>query len=111
MSDDKRGAFRHGAGNPGQAAMRLFDWIVLTKYATDVLKIVPNVPLVFKLEVRIVAETREGRNSLVEVSPIGIATGVFRTVYERFGIAIGNSESVILGGYAILKSLRVNAIR
>jgi len=32
LSDDARQQVTHGAGNPGQIAVRLFDWIALVKY-------------------------------------------------------------------------------
>jgi len=35
LSDDARRRLSHGAGNPGQTSVRLFDWIALAKYVME----------------------------------------------------------------------------
>jgi len=50
LSDDARKTLKHAAGNPGQVATRLFDWIALAKYAMEQ-EIAPRAPLAFRLAI------------------------------------------------------------
>jgi len=111
LSDDRRGSLKHSASNPGQIALRLFDWITLAKYAIEVLNLSPNKTLVFKLAVRQVTETVMGISPTVEMWPVGTAAEVIRGLYERFGITLGRTEEVLMRGYAVLKALREAAFK
>jgi len=110
LSDDARKTLKHGAGNPGQVAVRLFDWIALAEYAIEK-GIAPKAPLVFELAIRKVTKTEEGDNPTVEAVPVGEAAEVLNATYDWFGIALGKTEEVLAKGYAILKALREEAFR
>jgi len=111
LSDDSRDlrGVQHMAGNPGQVALRLFDWIALTKYAIDVLKIAPDKPLMFKLSIHYVSSTRDGPNPALVATAVGSTTKVLQSVYDWFGVRSSNVEGVLARGYALLKALREEA--
>jgi len=111
LSDDWRKRLGHTAGNPGQAAVRLFDWIALAKYAIDVLKIAANAPLVFSLTVRNVTVSGNVVNPTIEMRPIGIAAEAIRLAYVYFGITLGGTEEVLARGYSLMRALREEAFR
>jgi len=111
LSDDWRQQPGHTAGNPGQVAMRLFDWIALARYAMDVLMKATSEPLAFKLKIRQVAKSSAAGNSLVEIRPIGVANKLINLAYEYYGIALGKTEEVLMRGYTLLKALREEAFR
>jgi len=111
LSDDARRDLRHGSNNIGQLVIRIFDWIALIKYAIDVLRLSSDRPLVFKLAVYDATKTRNGINPLVSVWAIGTTVKILETVYKHFGIVLGKTESVLMRGYAILKALRLSAIK
>jgi len=81
LSDDAHTMVQHIAGNLGRATLRLFDWITLAKYAMEVLKIVPNKPLVFVLAVTI-TRTKNGFDSILRISPIGTASEALQAAYS-----------------------------
>jgi len=110
LSDDARKYLSHGAGNSGQVAVRLFDWIALAEYAME-REIVPRAPLVFELAIRKVTKTEEGDNPTVEATPVGEAAKALNTVYEWFGITLGETEEVLAKGYAVLNALREEAFK
>jgi len=110
LSDDVRRTLKHGAGNPGQIAVRLFDWMALAEYAVE-RGIAPRAPLVFELAIRKVTKTEEGDNPTVEAVPVGEAAEALNATYERFGITLGETEEVLTKGYAILKALREEAFK
>jgi len=111
LSDDVRNRIGHGAGNFGQIALRLFDWIALARYAIDVMRIAPNVPLVFKLSALRVNKTKKGYNPVVVVRPIGTTAKLISTVYKWFEIKLGEPETVLIQGYALLEALRKEAFK
>ena len=111
LSDDRRGSLKHSASNPGQIALRLFDWIALAKYAIEVLNLSPNKPLVFKLAVRQATKTVMSISPTVEMWPVGTAAEVIRGLYKWFGITLGRTEGVLVRGYAVLKALREAAFK
>jgi len=111
LSDDWRKRLGHTAGNPGQAAVRLFDWIALAKYVIDVLKIAPDAPLVFSLTVRSVTVSGNVVNPTIEMRPIGIAAKAIRLAYAYFGITLGGTEEVLARGYSLMRALREEAFR
>jgi len=111
LSDDKRQKLRHRAGNVGQVSVRLFDWITLAKYATQVLKVAPDRPLTFKLTVSRVTKTRNGNNPSIEIRLVGDVEKTVRATYNWFGITLKGTEEVIKHGYAILKTLRKEAFK
>jgi len=111
LSDDFRQYLRHGAGNAGQAAVRLFDWIALAKYTIDVLKGASEGLLVFKLAVYYVAKTKKGVNPRLEMRPIGTAAEAIRMAYSLFGITPGGPDVVLAYGYILLKALRESAFK
>jgi len=108
LSDDVRIELRHSSSNPGQVAMRLFDWIAIAMYAKRGLG---SDPLVFKLSVYQVGKTKDGINPLIEMWPIGTAAEVIKTIYEQFEITLGEPQQVIARGYAVLKALREEAFK
>jgi len=110
LSDDAREHFSHAAGNPGQVAMRLFDWIALADYAVE-RGIAPRAPLAFRLVLDRVTQTIEGVNPLVKARPIGATTEAIQAAYEWFGIVLGKTEEVLARGYSVLKALREEAFR
>jgi len=106
LSDDSRVWLSHTSANSGQVALRLFDWIALARYATDVLEKAPSGLLMFKLAIYYVVKTEEGDNPKTEMWPINTATEVIRSVYGLFGITLSEPEEVLARGYAVLKALR-----
>jgi len=108
-SDDSRHRVEHGSGVSGQTVLRLLDWIVLAKYAIDVLKIESQGMLIFKLIVRSVSKTRRGYNPSIVVSPIGLAARAIQGAYSWFGVTLGKSEEVLAHIYALIKALRFEA--
>jgi len=108
LSDDSRFRLEHASSNPGQVAMRVFDWIAVAMYAK---KASQTDPLVFRLSVYQIIRTKDGDNSLIEMWPIGTAAEIIQTVYERFGIALSGTERVIARGYAVLNALREEAFK
>jgi len=111
LSDDKRQKLRHRAGNVGQISARIFDWIALAKYATQVLKIAPDRPLMFKLIADRVTKTSNGNNPSIEIRLVGDMEKTIRTTYNWFGITLKDTEEVIKHGYAVLKTLREEAFK
>jgi len=111
LSDDARTMIQHITGNPGQATLRLFDWVALAKYAIEVLKIVPDKPLVFVLAINYIARTKNGFNPILRVSPIGTASEALQTAYKWFDIKLGMPEDVFARGYGLLEALRKEAFR
>jgi len=111
LSDDARRDLRHGSNNIGQLATRVFDWIALIRYAIDVLKLASDRPLVFKLAVYNVTKSRNSNNPLVSAWAIGTTVKILETVYNHFGIVLGKTENVLMRGYAILKAMRLSAIK
>jgi len=111
LSDDWRQKPGHVAGNFGQVAVRLLDWIALAKYAEAILSATEDTPLIFRLKVYRVIETRRGYNSTVSVLPIGTTKELISTVYKDFGITLGKFDTVIAHGYAVLRALREGAIK
>jgi len=111
LSDDNRNWISHTAGNPGQIATRLFDWIALAKYTVKALTLSKDVPMVFKLVVYNTTKTKDGINPLIEVWPIGNASRIITNTYEYFGIKIGEPIETLLHGYSVLGALRTEAFR
>jgi len=111
LSDDTRQYLLHGAGNPGQMALRLYDWIMLARYGIKALKLPADRPLVFKLEIKRLVITTKGVNPTIIVRPIGTAMKIISAVYDAFGLRLGKSEEVIMRGYAVLKALRETAFK
>jgi len=109
LSDDNRTDLRHGAGNEGQIVARLFDWIALARYFETANRIHANQFLTFKLAVYSLNVTEDGYNPSIVANPLGTTTITLREAYSHFGLHIGNSKSVLLHGYAILKALRETA--
>jgi len=111
LSDDRRTELAHVSGNPGQTALRLFDWIALVKYVVEKLKLGEDKPLVFKLAVHRVVKTKAGENPNISVRPIGISADVIKDVYLHFGISLGEPKEVIAYGYKIVSELNNTAIK
>ena len=111
LTDDSRRELRHTTNNLGQATARLIDWIALAKYAKDVLKIVENRPLVFKLVSHSVSFTKKGLSVGIEIQPIGTVAKVIKKVYNYFGITLGEPTAVFQHVIDILKSLKDEAFR
>jgi len=88
LSDDWTRQLGHAAGNFGQIAVRLFDWIALAEYAVEK-GIAPRVPLVFELAIRKVTKTEEGDNPTVYIWPTGATYEALNATYEWFGIKLG----------------------
>jgi len=109
LSDDARQDVKHGASNPGQVALRVFDWIALAKYAVDVLRIASARPLMFRPAIYQIAET--GKSPIVEARSIGATADIIKRIYNWFGITLGETERVLMQGYAVLKALRGEAFR
>ena len=105
LSDDWRQQLGHTAGNLGQVAVRLFDWIALAKYAME-RRIAPRAPLVFKLSIYLITRSKRGKNPIVEVRPVGTAAETISAVYDWFGITLGRAEEVLARGYSVLNALR-----
>jgi len=110
LSDDWRQQLGHAAGNPGQVATRLFDWIALAEYAVE-RGIAPKAPLAFRLAIDRITQTREGMNPLVEIRPIGATYETLFVAYDWFGVMLGKTEEVLARGYAVLKALREEAFK
>jgi len=110
LSDDWRQQLGHAAGNPGQVATRLFDWIAMAEYAVE-RGIAPKAPLAFRLAIDRITQTREGMNPLVEIRPIGATYETLFVAYDWFGIMLGKTEEVLARGYAVLKALREEAFK
>jgi len=111
LSDDSRAKLVHEAGNPGQVALRLFDWIALAEYAVKRLGLDEDRPLVFKLAVRRITKTKKGKNPQVYIRPIGFSASVIKEMYLQFGIPIGKPKAVIAHGYEVISVLNNMAIR
>jgi len=111
LSDDSRAKLVHEAGNPGQVALRLFDWIALAEYAVKRLGLNEDRPLVFKLTVRRITKTKTGKNSQVCIRPIGFSASVIKEMYLQFGIPFGKPKAVIAHGYEVISVLNNMAIR
>jgi len=112
LSDDGRSRPIHTSSNIGQVALRLFDWIALTKYAVNVLKMAPDTPLVFKLSVYEATKSKDGIiKPQIEVRPLVTTKNIIQSIYSLYGITLGKSEEVITNGYAILKALREAGFR
>jgi len=111
LSDDRRTELAHISSNPGQTALRLFDWIALVKYAVEKLKLGEDKPLVFKLVIHRVVKTKAGGNPNISVRPIGTSADVIKDVYLRFGISLGEPKEVIAYGYKIISELNNMAIK
>jgi len=109
LSDDARQDVKHGASNPGQVAVRVFDWIALAKYAIDILRIASARPLIFRLAIYQIAESR--KSPIVEARSIGATADIIKRIYNWFGITLGKTERVLMQGYAVLKALREDAFR
>jgi len=110
LSDDARKTLKHAAGNPGQVATRLFDWIALAKYAME-RRIAPRAPLVVKLSIYLITRSKRGKNPIVEVRPVGTAAETISAVYDWFGITLGRAEEVLARGYLVLKALKEEAFK
>ena len=110
LSDDWRKNLGHAAGNPGQVAVRLFDWIALAEYAME-RGITPKAPLAFTLRIRKVTKTRHGDNPTVEAWPTGATYEALFVAYDWFGITLGSTEEVLMRGYSALKALREDAFK
>jgi len=110
LSDDRRQKIGHSANNPGQIAVRLFDWIALAKYTMEK-GIVPEMPLVFTLTIHKFTRTENGHNPTVDMWAIGTAYVTLNTVYNWFGIMLRKTEEVLMRGYAVLKALREEAFK
>jgi len=109
LSDDDRSEPEHAAGNSGQVAVRIFDWIAMATYAE---RISPSFAFVFKLSVYNVSKTKDSDNPVIEVRSIGATTKIIRDIYEQFGIILSEkTEEVIARGYAVLNALREEAFR
>jgi len=111
LSDDKRQKLRHRVGNVGQVSVRVFDWIALAKYATQVLKIAPDRSLMLKLIADRVTKTRNGNNPSIEIRLVGDMEKAVRATYNWFGVTLKGTEEVIKHGYAVLKTLREEAFK
>jgi len=113
LSDDSREQVTHGAGNPGQISVRLFDWLALAKYVTRVAQEAEteNVPLIFRIAVHKVSVTKRGVNPQIQVTPVGKTAEMLFTAYKHFGITLGETENVLARGYTILRALREVAFK
>ena len=105
LSDDWRREIRQAAGNFGQVALRLFDWIALAEYAVE-RGIAPRAPLAFRLAIRKATKSGGCENPTVDVRPIGATYDALNTTYEWFGITLGKTEGVLARGYSVLKAVR-----
>jgi len=110
LSDDWRRRLGHGAGNFGQVAARLFDWIALAEYAME-RGIAPRAPLVFTLRIHWVTKTRNGDNPAVGAWPTGATYEALFRAYDWFGITLGEPEEVLMRGYSVLRALREGAFK
>jgi len=110
LSDDWRQQLVHSADNPGQIALRLFDWIALTKYAVEK-GVVSEMPLAFTLRIRKVTQAERGHKPTVDVWPTGATHEALFLAYDWFGIALGKTEEVLAKGYSVLRTLREEAFR
>jgi len=111
LSDDSRRWIAHLSGNPGQIAVRIFDWIAIAKYAVDIANVLQSNLLVFKLTASYVNKTKDGFNSHVEVRAISTTAKIIRIVYEQFGMALNGTKEVLARGYSVLKALREEAFK
>jgi len=111
LSDDSRYYLEHETGNPGQVALRMFDWIVIVMYVVNAKRTSPRSLLVFKLSVYSTSKTKNGIKPLVKVWAIGTAAKIIWTFYEQFRIALGRIEETLAHGYAVLKALREEAFK
>jgi len=106
LSDDSRQRFKHIAGNLGQVAARLFDWIALAMYNGT------RIPIMFRIYSYSVSKTRDEINPFVVIEPAGQTLKLMYEVYRKFGISLDeDSERVIESGYKIIKTLREGAIK
>ena len=109
LSDDARASPIHSAGNFGQVAVRIFDWIAM---ATYVKRISPRGLLAFRITVDRIAKTKDGYNPHVEARPIDMAAKIIRTVYKQIKIPLSEkTEEVLARGYAVLAALREGAFK
>jgi len=111
LSDDVRSEVAHTAGNRGQVAARLFDWIAFAKYVINTLRVKSDRPLIFKLSINKISKTKDGNNPLIGMRPIGTASEIIHMAYKQFGVALNKPEEVLAHGYTILKVLKENAFR
>lgn len=107
LSDDMRKLIRHGSTTPGQTTSRIFDWVALATYATKMGG--TDKPLIFKLAVYTISETKKGKKPVIVVYPIGTTAKLIKDVYERFGIILDEPKMVLARGYNILSVLREKA--
>jgi len=109
LSDDNRSEPEHGAGNPGQIAVRIFDWIAVATYAK---RISPGFTFVIKLSVYNISRTKDGNNPVIEARGIGAVAKTIRDIYRQFGITLSEKvEEVIARGFTVLNALREEAFR
>jgi len=108
LSDDSRFRLEHTSSNPGQVAMRIFDWIAMAMYAKRASQ---TSPLVFRLSVHQVARTKDGINPSIEVRAVGTMAKIIRTIYKQLGITLGKPKEVLARGYAVLNALREEAFK
>jgi len=111
LSDDSRLRLKHEAANLGQAAIRLFDWIAMAEYVAKMLKKSFNKPIIFKISVYQIGETKSGKNPKVSIHPIGTTNTLIEDGYRYFGITLSKTNRTIMRGYKILKTLKELAFR
>jgi len=63
----------------------------------------------FRLAVYQIAKT--GKSPIVEARSIGATADIIKRIYNWFGITLGETERVLMQGYAVLKALREEAFR
>jgi len=107
LSDDFRTMAGHNTSLPGQTTMRIFDWIALMTYG----RALQGEILVFKICTHRIDITKRGAKPLLEIRPIGTATELIQSAYERFGIKMGDPNTIISRGYAVIKALRERGLR
>jgi len=110
LSDDWRQQLVHSADNPGQIAVRLFDWIVLAEYAVEK-GIASEKPMTFTLRIRKVTQAERGHKPTVDVWPTSATYEALFLAYDWFGITLGKTEEVLMRGYSVLRSLREEAFK
>jgi len=108
LSDDSRYKLMHESGNPGQVAMRVFDWIAIAIYAKRALS---GWPFVFRMSVYNADKTKYGINPTIDVRAIGTVAEIIQSIYRQFGTVIGKPWETLTHGYAVLSTLREEAIR
>jgi len=105
LSDDYRRDLMHGANNPGQIALRIYDWVALARYFER------DAPLVFKLVSRQLNMTKEGLSVSVKVTPVGKTGRLIKRIYKLYGIKFGDKDAVFAYGYRLLQALREEAVK